>query len=129
MNIERRKQIDEVIARVEKARRLVQSFMGEEVWGQIRDAKDEIWDAKDEIKGLPTTDIKDEEEEALGNLSDSLQQGEKGQVMQEAIDNLDSADSCIQEAFEALEEFENSLENVESKLQEAINALQSAKGE
>lgn len=47
--------------------------------------------------------LRDEEEEAYDNLPESLQETERGEAMQEAIDNLDSAVSSIEEAIEALE--------------------------
>lgn len=46
--------------------------------------------------------LKDEEEEAYDNLPESLQDGEKGEAMQEAIEYLDNADSFIEEARDAL---------------------------
>lgn len=33
-------------------------------------------------------EVREQEEEALSNLPDSLQEGEKGQAMQEHVDNL-----------------------------------------
>lgn len=47
-------------------------------------------------------EIKDEEEEAYDNLPESLQDGEKGDIMQEAIEYLDNADSFIEVAKDAL---------------------------
>lgn len=43
------------------------------------------------------TEVKDEEEEAYYNMPESLQEGEKGEAMQEAIDALDYAVSGIDE--------------------------------
>lgn len=46
--------------------------------------------------------LKDEEEEAYDNLPESLQEGEKGDAMQEAIEYLENADSFIEDAKDAL---------------------------
>lgn len=48
--------------------------------------------------------IKNEEQEAYDNLPESLQDGDKGIKISEAIDNLDSAYSSIEEVGEYLEE-------------------------
>lgn len=40
-------------------------------------------------------EVKDEEDEAIGNLPDSLRDGERGQRMQEAADALDEASSAL----------------------------------
>lgn len=48
--------------------------------------------------------IKDEEQEAYDNLPESFQDGEKGEKMSEAIDNLDYAFSSLEEVAEYLEE-------------------------
>lgn len=48
-------------------------------------------------------DIKDEECDAYDNLPEGLQNGEKGQAMQSAIDNLDSIVSQIEEIVDTLE--------------------------
>ena len=42
-----------------------------------------IEEVKEELQG-----VMDEEEEALGNLPESLQEGERGQQMQEYIDTM-----------------------------------------
>lgn len=47
-------------------------------------------------------ELRDEEEEAYDNLPESLQEGEKGDAMQEAIEYLDNADSFIEDAKDAL---------------------------
>lgn len=48
--------------------------------------------------------LQEEEQEAYDNLPESLQDGERGQAMQEAADNLEYAASSIQEALDYLEE-------------------------
>lgn len=46
--------------------------------------------------------VKDDEEEAFNNLPESLQSGDRGEAMSEAIDNLESAISSIEEAADYL---------------------------
>ncbi|QXN71757.1 hypothetical protein RCMCDREAMY_89 [Rhodobacter phage RcMcDreamy] len=53
--------------------------------------------------------VRDEEQEAFNNMPESLQQGERGQASEAAIE-------ALQEAFDALEQARDSL-------QEAIDAL------
>lgn len=47
--------------------------------------------------------VKSEEEEAYGNLPESLQESERGEAMSEAIDVLDSAYSSIEESLDYLD--------------------------
>lgn len=47
--------------------------------------------------------IRDDESEKYDNMPDGLQNSERGEKMQEAIDNLDSTISAIEEAVEYLE--------------------------
>ena len=46
--------------------------------------------------------VKDDEEEAYDNLPESLQFGDRGEAMSEALDNLESAISGIEEAADYL---------------------------
>lgn len=46
---------------------------------------------------------KDEEQEAYENLPEGLQQGERGDVMQENVNYLESAISLLQEAMDELD--------------------------
>ena len=46
--------------------------------------------------------LKSDEETALGNLPDSLQDSSRGTTMQEAIDTLEGADTDIESAIDAL---------------------------
>jgi len=48
--------------------------------------------------------IKDEEEESFENLPEAFQEGDRGEAMQEAIDQMDSAISGIEEAVSCLDE-------------------------
>lgn len=46
--------------------------------------------------------VKSEEETALGNLPDSLQDSSRGTTMQDAIDAMEGADTDIESAIDAL---------------------------
>ena len=67
----------------------------EKVLGWIADAKDAIVTARDD------------EQSTLDNMPENMQNGEKGQKMSEAIDNLDTATS-------SLEDVENSIQSPQS---------------
>ena len=60
-----------------------------------------LTDIQDALETLQ--EVRDEEEEAYDNLPESLQDGERGDMMQEAIDNLDDAIGSIEEAADTLE--------------------------
>jgi len=49
-------------------------------------------------------DVREEEQEAFDNMPESLQGGERGEAMQEAINQLDEAMECIRNACDALSE-------------------------
>lgn len=49
----------------------------------------------------------DEEQTVLENLPEAFQEGEKGDTMQEAIDNLSNAMDAIDEATEYINEATN----------------------
>ena len=68
---------------------------------QRRKAIEKISDKLEELQAELQM-LKDEEEEAYDNLPESLQDGEKGEAMQETIEYLDNADSFIEDAKDAL---------------------------
>lgn len=72
MNADRRKRIEAIRTKMEDA-----------VTSAIEEASAAI------------EEIKDEEQEAFDNLPESLQQGDKGQVMEAAISALDTAISSL----------------------------------
>lgn len=68
---------------------------------ELQKALDLISEAKEIIQG-----VKQDEEQAFDNMPESLQEGEKGEKMQSAIEKLDGCyDAC---------------ENIESDLNEAM---------
>lgn len=60
-------------------------------------------DQLEEIKSCLET-IQEDETEKLDNMPESLQESERGDVMQAAIDNLESASSSLEEAIDYLNE-------------------------
>lgn len=57
----------------------------------------------DEIKSNIET-MMEEEQSKLDNMPESLQESERGEAMSEAIENLESASSSLEEAIGYLEE-------------------------
>lgn len=64
----------------------------------IQGIRDSIIDLQMELEELQS-----EEQEAYDNLPESLQDSEKGQVMYEALDNIESGISSLNEAVEYLD--------------------------
>ena len=60
-------------------------------------------DSLDEIRSNIET-MMEEEQDKLYNMPESLQESERGEAMQEAIENLESASSSIEEAIDYLNE-------------------------
>lgn len=60
-------------------------------------------DSLDEIK-CAIEEMRDDEECKFDNMPESLQESERGDVMQAAIDNLESAASSLEEAIDYLNE-------------------------
>ena len=57
--------------------------------------------------------IRDEEQECYDNLPESLQQGEKGEAMSQAVEYLESAISAIDSAIDSANEAENELSSAQ----------------
>jgi hypothetical protein len=73
---------------------------------------DSVKEIADELETL-----RDEEQDALDNLPESLQDGERGQSMRECVDYCDTA-------LESLRAFED----IENNAEEAFAAIEDAKG-
>lgn len=61
-----------------------------------------VWDRLDELK-LEIESIMEEEQGAFDNLPESLQSAERGEKMEEAIDNLSNSMDSIDEAISYLQ--------------------------
>ena len=66
-----------------------------------RKVLDELYQKIDEIRS-DLQMIMDEEQEAFDNLPESLQNGEKGNMMQSAIDQMSEADEALQTAIDCI---------------------------
>lgn len=64
----------------------------------IQGIRDSIIDLQTELE-----EVQSEEQDAYDNLPESLQESEKGQVMYDALDNIESAISSLNEAMEYLD--------------------------
>jgi hypothetical protein len=73
-------------------------FMNADRRKNISDALDKI---REGLEGLETA--KDEEQDYLDNMPESLQGGDKGQKAEEAISNLEDAISSIEDAISTAE--------------------------
>lgn len=82
------------------------------------DVYEEICNIRDTIETL-----KDEEEDGYNNLTEALQQTERGQAMQEAAQELDSAHSTISSVADGVE-----LDTLISELEEVFGNLDNAQG-
>ena len=89
MNNQRRKTLSHIIDQIESLKSAVNTLRNEV--GEIRDQLDVEHD---------------NEEESFNNMPESLQQGEKGQDMQIAIEHIELASSAIGDLFAALEDFD-----------------------
>lgn len=73
----------------------------------LNDAQEKLELAKEAVEG-----VKDGEEEAHGNLPESLQESDRGEAMQENIDNLDNIISELDDVYDNVEEQIDEIKNV-----------------
>ena len=86
MNANRRKTLGQVIDQIEALKNLMENFKAD-----IESIRETI-DAE-----------RDNEQEAFDNLPEGLQQAERGQTMEQAVEYLDTASSVITDLFDALD--------------------------
>lgn len=72
----------------------------------------------EELKG-ELENLKDEEDDAYNNLPESFQNGEKGEAMQEAINNLDTIIGEVDEVYSGLDH----IDELTSVLTDAIEHI------
>lgn len=72
------------------------------------------------------SDLREEEQDYLDHMPESFQNGNKGEATQNAIDELDNADSYIDQAIDDLAEDEVDVGTVLGNLEDAIIALERA---
>ena len=86
MNANRRKTLGQVIDQIEALKSLMEQ------------AKADI----DSIKETIDTE-RDDEQEAFDNLPEGLQQAERGQAMEQAVECLDNASTALSDLFDAID--------------------------
>ena len=80
--------------------------------GQLEEIAVKLADLKDDVEG-----IKNDEEEAKENLPESLQYGDMGQMMVEAMSELDSAADALSELSDAMG---GKIEEIDAHLESAL---------
>jgi len=118
MNNDGRKRIDGIMKDIEAqaAAKTAIDALIEELNGKISDFKEAFGDIKTAIE-----ELRDEEQEKFDNLSEGLQQSEKGQTLEATVAALDTAIEKCEEVDE-IEDFEFSFDT-----DDAITALDEAK--
>lgn len=83
MNNNRRKAIADIVTKVEEI---------------VANAKEKLEELHSEIE-----DIRDEESDCYENLPEGIMYSERGEAMEQAVDNLDNAASSIGELIDAID--------------------------
>lgn len=83
MNKQTRKQISKIIDGIENV---------------IADAREKLESYRDEIEGL-----RDDEQSKLDNMAEKFEGTERYEMMEQSVDNLDSAYSSIEELIDAID--------------------------
>jgi prefoldin subunit 5 len=87
MNTQRRKTIKEMVIKLDDLR------------SQLETVKDDDLEA-----------LKSDEREGFDNMSEGLQQSERGQAIEQAADNLDAAYDALEQATDSIQECIDALE-------------------
>lgn len=83
MNNDRRKEISRIIEEIDSA---------------VSTAKEKLEELQSSIES-----VRDEEQECMDNIPENLQGSERYETAEQAVDNLDSAVSSIEELIEAID--------------------------
>jgi uncharacterized coiled-coil DUF342 family protein len=110
MNDQRRKTIKELRERVEAAQKIVEHAISELHSVSFEDFVGEA------------EELRDEEQDYLDNMPESLQGGEKGEKASEAINYLEEAHSAFEELVEAVDELGDKFSGIESAIKALANA-------
>lgn len=146
MNNTRRRQIKKEIKTLETIQQLVEGYdekyngrvLSEE---EVEEIKDALENASSLLNDLSSTidDLEMEERDCFDNLPESLQMAEKGEAMEMAADNLETARDCADDAASNVGDIVSDLEDydfeseldvdfasVSSSITETIDALEEA---
>lgn len=97
MNADRRKELTNLQTLVDSAVENI-NLAYTPIREKLSDRLDDITSVIEKI-----TELRNEEQEAFDNLPDSQKEGDKGEAMTSAIENMESAESGLQELAEKLE--------------------------
>lgn len=124
MNKKRREQLNKAITLIESARGELGPALDASEHNTLEEDSRAIQafdKLVDEAKGI-LTECKDEEQDYLDNMPEAMQNGAKGDAVQDAVDNIDNA-------ITALEDFNSNgdeVGDIDSKLEEAIDYINEA---
>lgn len=110
MNKKRRAEIAAVIAAIEKAKQNIESD----------DAADLIDDAK-----LDANSIRIDEQDCLDNMPENLENSERYEMMEAAVENLEDAVDALDDALRGIED-EDPIDEIVSYLDDAVKSLDKA---
>jgi chromosome segregation ATPase len=119
MNSDRRKRLDVIMTDLEKLNGVWDEIQHqyEELSSKVEEFSGGIADAKQMLEG-----VKDEEYDAFENLSEGLQQGDRGRAMSAAIGEME-------DALGMLDDMNVELELPDPDIDSVITALDSAKAQ
>lgn len=112
MNNQIRKQLNDLQDRITEFRKV-----RDNIKNQLTEAKVSLENIKNDVES-----IRDEEQDKFDNLTEGLQQSEKGQAIEAAVTELESAQQALDEYYDAFE-----IEDDDSTLDTAFEALDNAK--
>lgn len=100
MNNQRRKQLTEIVAKIDKL--------------NLTEIANELEQLVTDLEAL-----KDDEQSAYDNMPESLQQSERGQQSEAAVSALESAHATLEGIKDALEAADGEREDVKNSIEEA----------
>ena len=104
MNNQRRRELKEQVEKLE------------EIKSELNSLVEQLEEVKNDIES-----IKDEEEAAYDNLPESFQEGEKGTLMQDAMDLMDDAIDGVDTIIGELNEGEECFQDAIDRIHEAVS--------
>jgi predicted nucleic acid-binding Zn-ribbon protein len=102
LNNERRNQLSKIQRELEAINNEISAKAAEEETGEAGDAQtladlEENWSSRVDDIRQDLDGLKDDEQEYYGNMPEGLQGGERGSMAEDAISNMDSALSDLEE--------------------------------
>ena len=122
MNKQRRKNLDNIYNELESIK--------EKCEIEICDIKARIsilFEGMEELKERLENE-RENEDETYNNMPESLQGGERGQAMEEAVSEMDSAMEKLDEIVAQHDELIDSLDSIDESISEVLGYIDNAKG-